>query len=484
MLTLQFNSMHNRIIHITLLAVALFLAFSASPSIALDVSSQYEQDLLQLINDARENPLIVASSLGMDADQILQNFPELEDILINGLPPLIFNENLCAAAGAHTHDMLENNYYSHISLDGRTCDDRIVESGYVPTATGESLGMLAFSNFIQPASAVTLIFKNMFRDELDPARTERRNILASDIEEAGIGFGSGAFKIDGSIYNVYLTTCDFAAGIPSVIELELLELINQARENPLGVAASFGMDADQILQDFPELEVILTNGLPPLSFNENLYAAASAHTQDMLENNYYSHTSLDGRTYDDRIVEKGYDPLVTGESLGMLAFSNFIEPAEAVALIFESMFRDELDPERTEDRNILDPDLEEAGVAMGTGTLNLSGSLYNVYLATCDFGAPLAEQEGPYLMGVVYRDLNEDMFYSPGEGLPGIAVSIDIPHQMLELVTDAAGGFGLMLGPGATRVIAELPEGTIESWVYLEKENQRVEFIVESDSLN
>jgi hypothetical protein len=176
--------------------------------------------------------------------------------------------------------------------------------------------------------------------------------------------------------------------------------------------------------------------------------------------------------------------VVTGESLGMLAFYNFIEPADAVELIFENMFRDELDPERTERRNILAGDLEEAGIAIGAGTLNLSGSLYNVYVATCDFGAPLAEQEGPYLMGVVYRDLNEDMFYSPGEGLPGFAVYIDIPNEMLEVLTDAAGGFCLMLDPGATRVIAELPEGKTECWVYLEEENQRVEFIAESDSLN
>ena len=145
------------------------------------------------------------------------------------------------------------------------------------------------------------------------------------------------------------------------------------------------------------------------------------------------------------------------------------------------MFLDELDPLITEKRNILDPDLREAGIGFGLGVVEKDGSPINAYISTCDFGG-LAKQEGPYLMGVVYQDLNEDMFYSPGEGLPGIVVSIDIPHQMLELVTDAAGGFCLMLGPGATLVIAELPEGKTECWVYLEEENQRLEFIVESDS--
>ena len=381
-----------RIIHITLLAVVLFLVFLVSPSPAQDVPSRHEEDLLQLINQARENPLIFATSLGMDAGQILHDLPELKDILTNGLSPLSFNENLYAAASAHTQDMLENNYYSHISLDGRTYDDRIVEKGYVPTATGESLGMLAFFNFIQPAKAVELIFENMFRDELDPARTERRNILASDLEETGIGFGSGAFKIDGSIYNAYLTTCDFATA-PSVIEIELFDLINQAREDPLAMASSLGMDPDQILEDIPELTEILTQGIPHLSFNKNLYAAAGAHIQDMLENGYYGHTSLDGRSFEDRIVESGYESVATEESLGMLWFSEFIEPVEAVRCIFENMFRAELDPSMKEQRNILNPDLKEVGIGFGVGVFESGSALWDVYLTICDFGTSIMDNE-------------------------------------------------------------------------------------------
>jgi uncharacterized protein YkwD len=389
--------MRFRIIHITLLAVVFFLVFSVSPSPAQEVPSQHEEDLLQLINEARENPLAVATSLGMDADQILKDLPELEDILINGLPPLSFNENLYAAAGAHTRDMLENNYYSKTSLDGRTYDDRIAESGYVPAVTGESLGMLAFFNFIQPAEAVTLIFENMFKDELDPARTERRNILDPDLKEAGIGFGSGAFKIDGSIYNIYLTTCDFAAGVFSVIELELLALINQARENPLDMAISFGMDPDQILEDLPELIEILTDGIPPLSFNGNLYAAAGAHVQDMLKNGYYSYTSLDGRSAEDRIAENGYFSPILGETIRLLATVDFVEPAEGAAMLFEQMFRRELSV-NCADRNILNPEFKDVGVRIAVSSPGMweesSFGLYNscyTLLLVADFGAGITQ---------------------------------------------------------------------------------------------
>ncbi len=37
-----------------------------------------------------------------------------------------------------------------------------------------------------------------------------------------------------------------------------------------------------------------------------LRAAARGHSQDMAANNYFSHTSLDGRTFDQRIGEAGY----------------------------------------------------------------------------------------------------------------------------------------------------------------------------------
>ncbi len=477
--------MHYRIIHIILLAVALFLAFSASPSIALDVPSQYEQDLLQLINDARENPLIVASSLGMDADRILQNLPDLKDILINGLPPLIFNENLCAAAGAHTQDMLENNYYSHNSLDGRTCDDRIVEKGYDPVVTGESLGMLAFSNFIQPAAAVALIFKNMFRDELDPARTERRNILADDIEEAGIGFGSGTFKIDGSIYNVYLTTCDFAAGTPSVIELELLELINQARENPLAMAESMGLNSDEILGALPELAEILLQGLAPLTFNQNLYSSARNHAVDMINNSYYSITSMDGREVQDRVRENGYDPAQAGEAIRMLVTAGENDySSEAARICFEKLFRQELSP-LCMSRKILNPVFKEVGSSFITVPAgeNMGQdrwcSEYNISMLVCDFGLSAADIGLPYLKGRVYTDWDGNGIYSFGEGKGGTGLQIQGPETAFNVYTNPAGGFLAQLETGVNYRIIPLTEGALEErQIEMGTENRSMDFII------
>ncbi|HEY0245674.1 MAG TPA: CAP domain-containing protein [Mucilaginibacter sp.] len=45
---------------------------------------------------------------------------------------------------------------------------------------------------------------------------------------------------------------------------------------------------------------------PPLTWNNTLEIAAQGHAQDMNLHNYFSHTSKDGRTGEDRVVAAGY----------------------------------------------------------------------------------------------------------------------------------------------------------------------------------
>lgn len=80
-----------------------------------------------------------------------------------------------------------------------------------------------------------------------------------------------------------------AATLPSEVEIEVLKLINEER---------------------------VSRGIHELSWNDQLFEAAVSHSEDMAENNYFSHTSLDGRTFVDRISATGY-PYITGaENIG------------------------------------------------------------------------------------------------------------------------------------------------------------------------
>jgi uncharacterized protein YkwD len=176
------------------------------------------------------------------------------------------------------------------------------------------------------------------------------------------------------------------------MEVRLLEWINSARANPLEMAETVGLDPDQVLGDLPALYDDLTQGLAPLRSDFALTDAARSHTRDMLENDFYGHDSSDGSTLADRILDAGYVAEITDESLGILGFLNFVDPVEAVFRIFSTLYRGELNPERSRARNILSPEFKDVGIGFGAGKLTLQGVPYNVYVVTCDF-AKVADGE-------------------------------------------------------------------------------------------
>ncbi len=56
-------------------------------------------------------------------------------------------------------------------------------------------------------------------------------------------------------------------------------------------------------------------GLHPLTWNDQLFNAARSHSLNMAVENYFSHTSLDGRSAGDRIFDAGYDWQTYGENI-------------------------------------------------------------------------------------------------------------------------------------------------------------------------
>lgn len=59
------------------------------------------------------------------------------------------------------------------------------------------------------------------------------------------------------------------------------------------------------------------NGLSALTINDSLNAAAQKHAEDMYINNYFSHTSQDGRTMSNRVQEYTTDYTTLGENIAM-----------------------------------------------------------------------------------------------------------------------------------------------------------------------
>jgi uncharacterized protein YkwD len=58
------------------------------------------------------------------------------------------------------------------------------------------------------------------------------------------------------------------------------------------------------------------HGLAPLTANNALMRAARAHSRDMVENNYFDHTSLGGEQFSRRLIRFGYRWQSAGEAIG------------------------------------------------------------------------------------------------------------------------------------------------------------------------
>lgn len=395
------------------------------------VYSEEEASLLELINEARKDPLGMAESLGIARETVLQDLPELNAVLTEGLAPLKFNQKLYKAASGHTEDMIANIYYSHNSLDGRTYRGRIRESGYLAVVCGESLGMVAFQNFMDTAETVRTIFESIFLAELDPETTEDRNILNPDITEAGIAFGSGQFIAGGSILNAYLATLDFGKPVADTeaIELALVGMLNSARNDPSLALLSAGIDHESAAQAYGDLAWALILPLAPLARDEKLHGTATAHNRDMRNNLYFGIVSLDGSTPFERVASTGYAPACVGESLGIilgvLDVTRVDGPLDAARRLYEIVLKYDVDPQSGVQRNIFDPFMSEVGIGIETAFYDLGEGDDQLlfYVVVADFAKPLGLRS--FVMGTVYEDRNENGFIDEDEGIPGLKITLN-----------------------------------------------------------
>ena len=417
--------MNFRMIHILFLVLTLTFGICISSPASENIPTQYECDMLNLINQARQDPLAMASSFGMDPDQLLNDLPELNLILTQGLPPLSFNEYLYNAATQHSLDMIANNYFSHDSLDGSTYSDRIIQSGYQAVSTGESLCMLGFNNLIAPEDAVKIMFEKMFIDELDPMRTEKLNIFDTDVAEAGVSICSGTYVQNGFFFNVYLVTCDFADDVinTGAVETAFLEMINRARNDPLAVLDDIGIDEATARATLGDDAWILDQGLPPLASNEKLHEAAFARSLDLDEWFCDENIPVQGEGLAERIVSAGYNAICAGEAIGGLFSETFVVPLISARSIFEAMVLEEFSLPQGE-RKIFSPFMTEAGISFRTQTINCGDCEDPVtgYAVVADLAGPSVIR--CFLVGNVYHDCNADGNVDPGEGVVGIRVSL------------------------------------------------------------
>ncbi|WP_207692047.1 CAP domain-containing protein [Desulfonema limicola] len=423
--------------------LTLFILVLSSPAWAESADAGMEARLFELINSARVNPLAAAASLGMNTEQVLADLPELHDVLINGLPPLVFNANLQNSARSHVQDMLNRDYYNRVSPEGVTPEIRIAQSGYVGDAAGESLGLLGFVNFVSPDDAVNRIFENMFKDELNPGRIEKRNILSPELKDIGVGIGAGLLSIGSasaaSHRNAYVAACYFGTRIETIIETIdvqeveniLLQIINYARGNPLKMLADMGFDTQQVIREFPHLKRILVKGLQPISFEPALYDSARIKSRAVFES-YFTGSYFDINSDDlyYRIMKCGYSPVVQAEIYDISEYDN-TDPQMIAWQIFERLFKSEFNHDNK--HYILNPDFEDIGISLSAGFFQKNGLFVNAGAVVLDFTKDAVSFEEKLLLELINQARMKPLAFAETLGLNTEEILANLPeyHDVL-----------------------------------------------------
>jgi hypothetical protein len=246
----------------------------------------------------------------------------------------------------------------------------------------------------------------------------------------------------------------YSIGDPTNEEQYYLELINRARANPTAEAIRLATTNDpDVLGAYSydgvnlvlmQTQFALIPPRAPLSMNATLLTAARAHSQNMFQNNYQGHTGPDG-VITTRLA--AYTTGANGWSIGenVYAYSKSVWYGHAG---FEvdwggSAATGGIQSPPGHRENIHSDTFREVGIGVVLGSQSGNPGV-GPQLVTQDFG--MTGGLLPFVTGVVYRDLNNNGFYDPGEGVGGVTVTIAGVNSYA--VTASSGGYSIPVPDG------------------------------------
>lgn len=448
---------------ICLLIVILLPGLTCLPALSSEVTLLQSQ-LLDQINWARANPTAAAKQVEIDAKTRFTDLPEWKAALENGMQSLKLSSHLTQTAATHLTEMLQANYYSKVALDGRTAEDRIKEDDYWPLSTGEMLGVVAFKNLMDIDTAVNILFANMLKEALNANNAQPGPLFDPNLTDVGLALATGKLSLGGTARNVYLLVCDFAQiktlsrEVIGTIEQHLLFLVNQFRNNPMGIGRSLGVDMDAIMAGHPEMEAIFSTPLPPLVPSLALEAVAITNNGRMIASQSLASVPIDSL----ELEMNSWTGFVDA-----FAISSIASAPEVGVKILQSMLAQEVETySKTGALTLLDPEMQNIGIAMGANPLKLSEELTDSLFFTILTGVSRVDSP-PYIAVAVWRDADQDGACLLGEGLPDMDIIIESAEpteteiSVSKQVTDSTGLAFFAVNPGIYRVTVQ-QTGTAE----------------------
>ncbi len=241
----------------------------------------------------------------------------------------------------------------------------------------------------------------------------------------------------------------------------IVELVNRARLDPLGELGR---------QDEGFAAGVSTAPKEALAVVQSLSDASDAHSQDMDNRDFFSHTNLDGESPSDRAIEAGHGSRFVGENIGWVGSTrtNFDEQARAEG------HHDNLWDSDGHQRNFMSDNWNEIGVGYDYGS-------YRGYDGSTFVTEMFGDRGETYLTGVVIEDEDGDDFYDIGEGQGGVQITAYDGDDAYATATWDSGGYTLALPPGTYRVVFEGGELDVpyETDVTIGNENVKLDVIDE-----
>ena len=229
----------------------------------------------------------------------------------------------------------------------------------------------------------------------------------------------------------------------------MLELINRARGRPADEAARYEIGLNHHV---PHEDTISTDAKQPLAAQQQLITAAVLHSQDMLDRDYFNHTTLGaGTTFDERVTNQGYIWNRVAENIGYAAREVSLSATAYIDTVHEGLIRSSGHRE-----NIMLPALEEVGIGARLGSFkppNNATTFQYTQMVTQDFGS---RNLNPYITGVVYTDANNNNFYTIGESIRSgtvSAVNVASGAEFTDTI-GASGAYGFVVPAGTYTVTA------------------------------
>ena len=257
-------------------------------------------------------------------------------------------------------------------------------------------------------------------------------------------------------------TTQYDSGDPTPEEQLVLEYINRARADPRAEGVRLRNDANYLWQNLPNATGPSAVGVrPPLAMNKALLLSARFHNYDMYNNSFFGHQDMHYGSIPNRLLAFGYYPWNWGENI-----AGWGSPTAAEDML---MIDSDCLYSACGHRINLFSDYEEVGIGW------LATSRY----LTQDFGS---QNLGPFLVGVVYNDLNGNNFYDIGEGISGVTITPSTGTY--HAVSSTSGGYAFPIATSGTITITASGSGlgSISKTVSLTDANIKLDFTLQDHS--